>query len=91
VPAASPTRRWAGLVELGLTMAEARAYVALLGRPLQSAAEVAASSALARPKVYEALRLLEERGFCHPVAGEPVTRFRPVPPRARAAWVGRPS
>jgi sugar-specific transcriptional regulator TrmB len=78
----------AGLVELGLTTAEARAYVALLRRPLVSAAEVAASSELARPKVYEALRLLEERGFCHTVAGEPVTRFRPVPPeRALPGWI----
>jgi sugar-specific transcriptional regulator TrmB len=72
----------AGLVDLGLTLTEARAYVSLLGQSMLSAAEVAASSKLARPKVYEALRLLEERGFCHPVAGESVTRFRAVPPEA---------
>ncbi len=78
----------AGLLELGLTAAEARAYVALLRHPLLSAAEVAANAELVRPKVYEALRLLEERGFCRAVAGEPVTRFRAVAPeQALPGWI----
>jgi len=77
-----------GLVDLGLTMGEARAYLALLRRPLLSAAEVAAGAELVRPKVYEALRLLEERGFCSAILGDTLTRFRAIDPaQALPGWV----
>jgi sugar-specific transcriptional regulator TrmB len=78
-----------GLVELGLTIGEARAYVALLEAPLLSAADVATASGLARPKAYEALGLLAKRGFCEPVVGESVTLYRALAPgTALREWYG---
>lgn len=68
------------LVDLGLTLTEARVYVALLETPSASAAEVAARASVARPKVYEALRLLDERGFCTGIATDRITRYRAIPP-----------
>lgn len=69
-------------------MAEARAYAKLVERPLLSAADVSATSGLARPKVYEALRLLTQRGFAEAVAGDGLTLYRPVPPReALPRWL----
>jgi HTH-type transcriptional regulator, sugar sensing transcriptional regulator len=77
-----------GLTELGLTVTEARAYLALLDQPLMTAANVATRAGIARPKVYEALRLLEDRGFCKALAHESATVFRPVPPTtALPHWV----
>ena len=76
-----------GLTELGLTITEARAYLALLDQPQMTAAQVATRARIARPKVYEALRLLEERGFCKALAQEGATVFRPIPPtQALAHW-----
>jgi sugar-specific transcriptional regulator TrmB len=69
-----------GLTELGLTVTEARAYLALLDQPMMTAAQVATRARIARPKVYEALRLLEDRGFCKALAQEGATVFRPLPP-----------
>src|SRR5882757_5328346 len=69
-----------GLTELGLTVTEARAYLALLDQPLMTAAQIATRARIARPKVYEALRLLEDHGFCKAVAQEGATVFRPLPP-----------
>ena len=77
-----------GLSELGLTISEARAYLALLDQPLVTAAQVATRAQIARPKVYEALRLLEEHGFCRAVAQEAATVFRPLAPsQALPRWV----
>jgi len=69
------------LAELGLTLGEARAYVTLLDGELMTAAEVAAGAGIARPKVYEALRLLEEKGFASSSIESSATRFRAFPPR----------
>jgi HTH-type transcriptional regulator, sugar sensing transcriptional regulator len=69
-----------GLTELGLTITEARAYLALLDQPLMTAAQIATRARIARPKVYEALRLLEDRGFCKALAQDGATVFRPLPP-----------
>ena len=79
--------RIAGLVELGLTLTEARAYVGLLQLAPATAAEVAERAGVPRPKVYEALRALEQRGFCS-VGGGRVATFEPVPAElALAGWL----
>ncbi len=78
----------AGLIELGLTMGEARAYATLVAGRSMAASEVAGRSGLALPKAYEALRQLRERGFCEAVASDGATRFIAVPPaKALADWV----
>jgi len=78
----------AGLVELGLTRGEARAYSTLVAAHSMAASEVAGLSGLALPKAYEALRQLRERGFCEAVAADGATRFIAVPPaKAIAGWV----
>jgi sugar-specific transcriptional regulator TrmB len=77
------------LVDLGLTLREARAYLALLAHGPATAAEVADTAGLARPKIYEALKSLEQRGFCI-VRGERVARFQPVDPaEALPEWARR--
>jgi sugar-specific transcriptional regulator TrmB len=68
------------LVDLGLTLNEARAYVALVKGASVTAAELATRADIARPKVYEALQLLEEHGFCKSIATPRATLFRAVPP-----------
>ena len=81
---ANPVKETAGsgdhvqrLVEVGLTPTEARVYVALLevghGRP----AELAMRAGVPRQKVYEALHVLEEHGFCASEAGR-VVQYRAV-------------
>jgi HTH-type transcriptional regulator, sugar sensing transcriptional regulator len=68
------------LTELGLTVNEARVYLALLrfsDRP--TAAEAATAAGVPRPKVYEALQALEGRGFSKSIGGR-VRRFIPVEP-----------
>jgi len=76
------------LVELGLTLNEARAYAALLQLGTSTAAEVARAAGVPRQKVYEALRTLEERGFLLRVAATGVTVHAPVDPKeALPAWM----
>jgi sugar-specific transcriptional regulator TrmB len=67
------------LVEVGLTSREARAYLTLLRVAPATAAEIADAAGLARPKVYDALKSLEQRGFCF-TRGERVARFHAVDP-----------
>jgi DNA-binding MarR family transcriptional regulator len=57
------------LTELGLTINEARVYLALLQSDSPTAAEAAAAAAVPRPKVYEALQGLESRGFSKSIGG----------------------
>jgi HTH-type transcriptional regulator, sugar sensing transcriptional regulator len=64
---------------LGLAPNEGRLYLSLLRLDAPTAAELARSSGVPRPKVYEALGALETRGFCAAVGGR-VTRYRAVPP-----------
>jgi sugar-specific transcriptional regulator TrmB len=79
-----------GLGDLGLTLGESRAYVALLEGGTGTAAEVAANASIARPKVYEALRLLEEKGFVTSSIEGSITRYQPMPPGfAIEAWLRR--
>lgn len=74
-------------VELGLTLNESRAYVALLRLGTATAAEIAGAAGIPRQKVYEALRALEQRGFLR-MAGAGVTSHTPVPPQeALPTWL----
>lgn len=75
------------LVEVGLTPNEARIYATLLRLGAAGAAETASAAGVPRQKVYEALRLLAQRGFCT-VAAERVASYRPVPAAiALPAWL----
>lgn len=77
-----------GLLELGLTRSEARAYVRLVDEAPLTAAEVALRAHIARPKVYEALHLLQGRGFCYEVEAEPTSMYHARPPEeAIRNWV----
>lgn len=67
------------LVDLGLTLSEARCYVALLETAPATAGQLADTSGVPRPKVYGTLKVLEERRFCYP-SGDRVTTYRPVDP-----------
>ena len=67
------------LAELGLSLNEARLYLALLRLSDGTAAQLARESGVPRPKVYQALGALESRGFCTTV-GDRVTRYRPIAP-----------
>src|SRR5712692_3438844 len=76
------------LVELGVTLTESRVYVTLLDGPPMTAADVALRAEVARPKVYEALQLLEDRGFCQSIATGSTTLFRAISPsRSIREWV----
>lgn len=78
------------LVDLGLTLTEARAYVALVKGPSVTAAELATRADIARPKIYEALQLLEEHGFCKSIATHRATLFRAVPAsEALPRWIAQ--
>lgn len=75
------------LTELGLTVNEARVYLALLRVPSPTAAEAATEARVPRPKVYEALQALEGRGFSKSIGGR-VRRFIPVEPEsALRGWL----
>jgi sugar-specific transcriptional regulator TrmB len=82
---AEPTRL---LTELGLTVNEARVYLALLRfSDSPTAAEAATAAGVPRPKVYEALQALESRGFSKSIGGR-VRRFIPVEPdTALRGWL----
>jgi sugar-specific transcriptional regulator TrmB len=68
------------LAEFGLTRNEARLYLAAFGRPALRAAELAELAEVNRPKAYDALKLLVEKGLVVEVPGR-VTHFRAVDPQ----------
>jgi sugar-specific transcriptional regulator TrmB len=75
------------LVALGLTHNESRVYLAMLGAVEVTAAEAASRAGVPRPKVYEALQGLEERGFCRS-SGARVRSHAAVDPRtALQGWL----
>ena len=75
------------LTELGLTVNEARVYLALLRSESPTAAEAATAAGVPRPKVYEALQALEGRGFSKSIGGR-VRRFVGVDPdSALRGWL----
>jgi sugar-specific transcriptional regulator TrmB len=75
------------LTELGLTVNEARVYLALLRFESPTAAEAATAAGVPRPKVYEALQALEGRGFSKSIGGR-VRQYIPVEPdTALRGWL----
>ena len=68
------------LAEFGLTRNEARLYLAASGRPAMRAAELAELAEVNRPKAYDALRLLVDKGLFTEEPGR-VARFRAADPQ----------
>lgn len=69
---------------LGLSLYEARAYVALLERGEARANEIATAAQVPRGRIYEVLDSLHEKGFLSVVPVRPL-RYRPVAPEEFAA------
>ena len=68
------------LVELGLTRYEAQGYLALIGRGDATPAETARLGRIPRPRAYDVLASLAERGFVTSIPGGPGLRYRAKPP-----------
>ena len=68
-----------GLLELGLTRYEARAYLTLVLRDSYSAGELAVEAGIPRQRVYDVLASLVTRGLVRQQAGS-VTRFAAIDP-----------
>ena len=72
------------LAEFGFSRNEARMYLAALGRPSLRVAELAELADVNRPKAYDALRQLVDKGLLEPDGAGPeqgqVARFRAVDP-----------
>ena len=71
------------LAEFGFGRNEARMYLAALGRPPLRVAEVAELSDVSRPKAYDAVRQLVQKGLLSEVAGQESgqgARFQAVEP-----------
>jgi sugar-specific transcriptional regulator TrmB len=77
------------LVALGLTATEARVYLARVAAAPAAASATASAAGVARPKVYEALRSLEERGFCTRGGTEVVSYAAVDPAIALPAWAAQ--
>lgn len=73
------TSNVAGLVDLGLTRYEARAYLALIGRRDATPAEISRMASIPRQRAYDVLATLSERGLVVQVPGQGV-RYRAQPP-----------
>ena len=75
------------LTELGLTVNEARVYLALLRFESPTAAEAARAAGVPRPKVYEALQALEGRGFSKSIGGRVRQYIGVEPETALRGWL----
>ncbi|SCF00614.1 Sugar-specific transcriptional regulator TrmB [Micromonospora viridifaciens] len=67
------------LVDLGLTQYAARAYLAMIGREAASPSDIARLTGIPRPRTYDVLASLRERGMIRQVDGETL-RYRAFPP-----------
>jgi len=67
------------LNRLGLTLYEAKAYIALIGSGARTASEISFISGVPRPKVYSVVKALERRGLVRTIPGKPVL-FSALPP-----------
>jgi HTH-type transcriptional regulator, sugar sensing transcriptional regulator len=75
------------LEHLGIPRNEAKLYVALIGSPGATVAELGEISGVPRSKIYAALRNLESKGFAIALGGH-VARFRAVESKlALRGWV----
>ncbi len=75
-----------GLLKLGLSDYEARAYVALLLRGPMTAVELSREADVPRSKVYEVLGKLERKGWIGPGEGRPARYSARHPREAIYAW-----
>jgi sugar-specific transcriptional regulator TrmB len=67
------------LGKVGLTLYEARAYVALVARGLGDAATLAQTAGIPRTSAYKVLESLVHKGYATPTGGKPIL-YRPKPP-----------
>ena len=67
------------LKDLGLTQYETDAYIVLLEKGLLTATECSAASGVPRPRCYDVLRSLMEKGLVRMEPGRPV-RYSSIPP-----------
>ncbi len=67
------------LGRVGLTVYEARAYIALVARGVGDAAALAQAAGIPRTSAYKVLESLAEKGYATPTGGKPIL-FRPKPP-----------
>lgn len=72
------------LVRLGLTLYEARTYVALVRRDASTPAEVARLAGVPRPRIYDVLESLVSKGLASERPGH-TARFVAIPPEQAAA------
>jgi hypothetical protein len=70
-----------GLVELGMTRYEARAYLTLIQRESYAASELANEAGIPRQRIYDVLNSLVSRGLARDWPG-PVTRYAATDPEA---------
>jgi hypothetical protein len=69
-----------GLVELGLTRYEAKAYLTLIQRESYAASELAIEAGIPRQRIYDVLNSLVSRGLARDWPG-PVTRYAATDPQ----------
>jgi HTH-type transcriptional regulator, sugar sensing transcriptional regulator len=67
------------LGKVGLTVYEARAYIALVARGVGDAATLAQAAKIPRTSAYKVLESLAEKGYATPTGGKPIL-FRPKAP-----------
>ena len=67
------------LGKVGLTLYEARAYIALVARGVGDAAALAQTAGIPRTSAYKVLESLSQKGYATPSGGKPIL-FRPKPP-----------
>ena len=71
------------LGRVGLTVYEARAYIALVARGVGDAAALAHAANIPRTSAYKVLESLVEKGYATPTGGKPIL-YQPRPPLAVA-------
>ena len=67
------------LGKVGLTLYEARAYIALVARGMGDASSLAQAAGIPRTSAYKVLESLSEKGYAAPTGGKPIL-FRPTAP-----------
>jgi sugar-specific transcriptional regulator TrmB len=67
------------LGKVGLTVYEAKAYIALVARGAGDAATLAEAAGIPRTSAYKVLESLSQKGYATPTGGKPIL-FRPTPP-----------
>lgn len=78
---ADPNMQVHGLVQLGMTRYEAKAYLTLIQRESYAASELANEAGIPRQRIYDVLNSLVSRGLARDWPG-PVTRYAATDPEA---------